>query len=302
MAWAKVLGAGVAVVAIGVAAAWYLTKPDPMPEDAFANLGEPDLAQGETLFWAGGCAGCHAADGATGDAVKVMSGGHALKSPFGTFHVPNISPDPEAGIGEWTLAEFGNSMLRGVGRQGEHLYPSFPYTSYARMSPQDINNLFGYLNTLPSSSNATPPHDLGFPYNVRAALGGWKILYFNDQPKVELASADEKLQRGQFLTEGPGHCGECHTPRNALGGLDLDQWLAGGPNPEGEGRIPNITPGSQSIGSWSEGDLVNYFQTGFTPDYDSVGGSMVEVQKNLAHLSQQDLEAIAAYLKAVPSK
>jgi mono/diheme cytochrome c family protein len=302
MAWAKVLGAGVAVVAIGVAAAWYLTKPDPMPEDAFANLGEPDLAQGETLFWAGGCAGCHAADGATGDAVKVMSGGHALKSPFGTFHVPNISPDPEAGIGEWTLAEFGNSMLRGVGRQGEHLYPSFPYTSYARMSPQDINNLFGYLKTLPSSSNATPPHDLGFPYNVRAALGGWKILYFNDQPKVELASADEKLQRGQFLTEGPGHCGECHTPRNALGGLDLDQWLAGGPNPEGEGRIPNITPGSQSIGSWSEGDLVNYFQTGFTPDYDSVGGSMVEVQKNLAHLSQQDLEAIAAYLKAVPSK
>ena len=301
MAWARVLGAGVAVVAVGVAAAWYMTKPDPMPEDAFANLGEPNLAQGETLFWAGGCAGCHAADGA-GDAVKVMSGGHALKSPFGTFHVPNISPDPEAGIGEWTLAEFGNSMLRGVGRQGEHLYPSFPYTSYARMSPQDINNLFGYLKTLPSSSNVTPPHDLGFPYNVRAALGGWKFLYFNDQPKVELASAVEKLQRGQFLTEGPGHCGECHTPRNALGGLDLDQWLAGGPNPEGEGRIPNITPGSQSIGSWSEGDLVNYFQTGFTPDYDSVGGSMVEVQKNLAHLSQQDLEAIAAYLKAVPSK
>jgi mono/diheme cytochrome c family protein len=134
------------------------------------------------------------------------------------------------------------------------------------------------------------------------ALGGWKFLFFGDEPHVELASADETLQRGQFLVEGPGHCGECHTPRNALGGLQADQWLAGGPNPEGEGRIPNITPGSRSVGSWSEGDLVNYFQTGFTPDYDSVGGSMVEVQRNLSHLSQGDLEAIAAYLKAVPER
>ena len=215
--------------------------------------------------------------------------------------MPNISPDPQAGIGSWTLAEFGNAMLRGVGRQGEHLYPSFPYTSYARMSPQEINDLFGYMQTLPASSNVAPAHELSFPFNMRAALGGWKFLFFGDEPRVELASADEKLKRGQHLVEGPGHCGECHTPRNALGGLQSGQWLAGGPNPEGEGRIPNITPGSRSVGSWSEGDLVSYFQTGFTPDYDSVGGSMVEVQKNLSHLPQEDLEAIAAYLKAVPA-
>ncbi|HEX2146671.1 MAG TPA: cytochrome c, partial [Pseudorhizobium sp.] len=132
--------------------------------------------------------------------------------------------------------------------------------------------------------------------------GGWKFLFFDDGPRVELAAGDEKLARGQFLVEGPGHCGECHTPRNALGGLQTAQWLAGGPDPEGEGRIPNITPGSRSVGSWSEGDLVNYFQTGFTPDYDSVGGTMVEVQKNLSHLPQEDLEAIAAYLKAVPAR
>src|SRR5690606_33302630 len=224
----------------------------------------------------------------------------ALTSPFGTFHVPNISPDRQAGIGDWTLAEFGNAMLRGVGRQGDHLYPSFPYTSYARMSPKEINDLFGYLKTLPPSSNVAEPHDLGFPYNMRIALGGWKFLFFTDEPHVELASADETLQRGQFLVEGPGHCGECHTPRNGLGGLEAGQWLAGGPNPEGEGRIPNITPGSRSVGSWSEADLVSYFQTGFTPDYDSVGGSMVDVQKNLSHLSDEDLQAIAAYLKAVP--
>lgn len=300
--WTRVLGAGAAVVALGVVAAWYLTAPKAESAETWARLGEPDLARGETLFWAGGCTGCHAAKGAAGDDVKVMSGGVALTSPFGTFHVPNISPDPQAGIGAWSLAEFGNAMTRGVGREGEHLYPSFPYTSYARMSPQDINDLFGYLKTLPSSADVAPPHELGFPFNMRVTLGGWKFLFFDDGPRVALAATDEKLARGQFLVEGPGHCGECHTPRNSLGGLQTAQWLAGGPNPEGEGRIPNITPGSTSVGSWSESDLVNYFQTGFTPDYDSVGGSMVEVQKNLSHLPQEDLEAIAAYLKAVPAR
>ncbi|MEH6689985.1 MAG: cytochrome c [Pseudorhizobium pelagicum] len=299
--WGRVLGAGAAVVAIGVAAAWFLTAPQPASADTWEGLGAPDLARGETLFWAGGCTGCHAVDGASGEAVKTLSGGLALTSPFGTFHVPNISSDPQAGIGAWSLAEFGNAMTRGVGRAGEHLYPSFPYTSYARMRPEDVNDLFAYLKTLPASGNVAPPHDLGFPYNMRITLGGWKLLFFSDAPRVELAAADEKLQRGQFLVEGPGHCGECHTPRNALGGLQADQWLAGGPNPEGEGRVPNITPGGDAVGSWSEADLVSYFQTGFTPDFDTVGGSMVEVQRNLSHLPQEDLEAIAAYLKAVPA-
>ena len=302
MAWTRILGAGAAIIAVGVADAWFVTKPAPLPDTAWSGLGEADLARGEMLFWAGGCAGCHAAKGASGDDVMVMSGGLPLTSPFGTFNVPNISPHREAGIGNWTLAEFGNAMPRGVGRKGEHLYPAFPYTSYARMSPADINDLFGFMKTLPASDNPVQPHELSFPFNMRIALGGWKVLFFSEEPRVEIAAADEKLLRGRFLVEGPGHCGECHTPRNALGGLETDQWLAGGPNPEGEGRIPNITPGSRSIGSWSEGDLVSYFQTGFTPDYDSVGGSMVEVQKNLSHLPQEDLEAIAAYLKAVPAR
>ncbi|MCJ8517392.1 mono/diheme cytochrome c family protein [Pseudorhizobium tarimense] len=300
--WGRVMGAGATVIALGAVAVWYLAAPKTVAADRWEGLGEPNLAHGETLFWAGGCTGCHAADGASGDQVKVLSGGLALTSPFGTFHVPNISPDPEAGIGAWTLADFGNAMTEGVGREGEHLYPSFPYTSYARMSPEDINDLYGYLKTLPASDNVAPPHELSFPYNMRIALGPWKLLFFDKGPRVELASADETVQRGQFLVEGPGHCGECHTPRNALGGLQTDLWLAGGPNPEGEGRIPNITPGSDSVGSWSQSDLVSYFQTGFTPDYDSAGGSMVEVQKNLSHLPEADLQAIAAYLKAVPAR
>lgn len=299
--WSKVATAGVAVVALGAATAWALTKPDPHPESYWANLGTPDLAHGEQLFWAGGCASCHAAAGAEGDALKLMSGGKALPSPFGTFHIPNISPDPNAGIGNWTLADFGNAMTRGVAPSGEHLYPSFPYGSYSRMSPKDIGDLFAYLKTLPASSNVAPPHELGFPFNIRMAVGGWKFLYFSEEPRVELASADEKVKRGQYLVEGPGHCGECHTPRNALGGFQAGKWLAGGPNPEGEGTIPGITS-SGPIGSWSEGDIVNYLETGFTPDYDSAGGSMVEVQKNMAHLPKTDLEAIAAYLKAVPAQ
>jgi mono/diheme cytochrome c family protein len=299
--WSKSAAAGVAVIAIGAVTAWALTRPDPHPESYWANVGAPDLANGEQIFWAGGCASCHAATGAEGDALKVMSGGRALPSPFGTFHIPNISPDPEAGIGRWTLAQFGNAMTRGVGPGGEHLYPSFPYGSYSRIVPKDVGDLFGYLKTLPASSNVAPAHELGFPFNIRMAVGGWKFLYFTDQPRVELASADDKVRRGQYLVEGPGHCGECHTPRNALGGFQAGKWLAGGPNPEGEGTIPDITPGGD-IGAWSEADIASYLETGFTPDYDSVGGSMVEVQRNMAHLPKSDLEAIAAYLKAVPSQ
>jgi len=299
--WVKGL-AGLAVLgAAGFGAFLFITAPDRQDPSVWANLGDPDLAHGREVFFAGGCASCHASAGATGDARLVLSGGAPLKSDFGTFHAPNISSHPEAGIGAWTLAEFGDAMTRGVGREGEHLYPSFPYGSYARMTPKDINDLYGFMKTLPASDAVAPAHELGFPFNQRVLLGGWKFLFVSDAPMVELADASDMLKRGQYLVEGAGHCGECHTPRNLLGGLLADKWLAGGPNPDGEGSIPNITPGSKSMGSWSEGDIVTYLETGFTPDYDSVGGSMVEVQKNMAELTAADREAIAAYLKAIPA-
>lgn len=301
--WGKLAG-GIAVAGLaGFGIFMWVTAPERQPPSHWANLGEPDLANGETLFWAGGCASCHAAPNASGDALKMLSGGQALPTPFGTFHVPNISPDPQHGLGSWTVAEFGDAMTRGVGKNGEHLYPSFPYTSYARMTAQDINDLFGYLKTLPASTNDAPPHDLPFPLDMRLALGGWKFFYFDKgAPRVQLANASADVARGQYLVEGPGHCGECHTPRTALGGLSKDKWLAGGPNPEGEGTIPDITPGSQAIGSWSVADIASYLETGFTPDFDSVGGSMVKVQQNMAKLSAEDRNAIAAYLKAIPAR
>lgn len=293
-----------ALIVLGLAGAavfWFLTRPMSFAEAHWAGLGDQDIANGERVFWAGGCASCHAAPGAKDDAKRVLAGGLPLKSPFGTFHAPNISPDETAGIGGWTLAQFGNAMKRGVGARGEHLYPSFPYGSYARMSDKDINDLWGFLRTLPKSSNVAPPHDLPFPFNIRLSLGGWKLLFFTDRPRVAVGRDDPKIARGQYLVEGPGHCGECHTPRNALGGIENGRWLAGGPNPEGKGRIPNITPSDTGIGAWSESEIVEYLTTGFTPEFDSAGGAMVAVVENMARLPAEDREAIAAYLKAVPA-
>ena len=297
----RLAAAALALTFVGATVVAIMSRSRPLPETAFADLPAPDLANGERIFNAGGCASCHAEKGAEGDARLVLSGGLAIDSPFGLFHAPNISPDPDKGIGGWTLRDFANAMQRGIRPDGEHLYPSFPYTSYAHMKLADVSDLFAYLKTLPANGADSKPHELPFPFNQRALLGAWKMLYLTEEPRVTLVNAEDQVKRGQYLVEGPGHCGECHTPRSALGGTIASQWLAGADNPDGEGRIPNITPGSKSMGSWSAGEIEAYLETGFTPDFDSVGGSMVEVQKNMARLPAEDRAAIAAYLKAIPA-
>ncbi len=298
----------VAVVAILGGTFLYVTRPSPRPAGYWDELEQPDIANGALVFAAGGCASCHMAPKAQGDQQLVLAGGMALESPFGTFYPPNISPDEISGIGGWSLAEFGDAITRGVGREGQHLYPSLPYVSYVRMNKRDVADLFAYIKTLPKSTNRAPDHALGFPFNVRLALGGWKLLYFNDKInnnlRVDIMERNpnpDALRRGQYLVEGPGHCGECHTPRDALGGLMPDQWLKGAPSPDGAGKVPGITPGNADFASWSEGDIATYLETGITPDFDTVGGAMVHVQQNLAKLPAQDLKAIATYLKALPT-
>ncbi|MBL0374434.1 cytochrome c [Rhizobium sp. KVB221] len=295
----KSIGALIGLGVIGAGVFLVVTRPQPLPDEYWATAGTPDVKNGELVFSMGGCVSCHKKPGAEGADALVLAGGVTIDSPYGKFHVPNISPDEKAGIGNWTLAQFGNAVTRGVGPDGSHLYPSLPYGSYSRMTPKDVGDLFAYIKTLPKSDNVAPPHELGFPYNMRLALGGWKWLYFSDAPRVELANADATVKRGQYIVEGPGHCGECHTPRDELGGFKAGQWLSGAPNPEGKGKIPDITPGG-SVASWSEGDIANYLETGFTPEYDTAGGTMVEVQKNMAKLPKEDREAIAAYLKVIP--
>lgn len=301
----KLAYAAGAVAVIGAAGFWILTTPQKVDDDVLAALKPGDVAKGEQVFWAGGCASCHAAPGTSGDARKVLAGGHELVSDFGTFVTPNISPSPQ-GIGTWTQTDFANAMLKGVGRQGEHLYPSFPYTSYTKMQPQDVADLFAYMKTLPPSDNVALGHRLGFPFSIRRGLGLWKQLYLSDAPAVELANASDQVKRGQYLTEALGHCGECHTPRNLIGGLDKNRWLAGALSAEkgGDGKqgvVPNITSGEGGIGEWSEGEIAYALESGFTPDFDSLGGSMADVIANMAHLTEDDRNAIAAYLKAIPA-
>ncbi|BDA85993.1 diacylglycerol kinase [Aureimonas sp. SA4125] len=293
-----------AVVVIAAGVFYVLTMPRRLEASEIAADGSGDAARGATVFWAGGCVSCHAPAKSEGEAQLRLGGGAPLVTSFGTFHAPNISTDPADGIGDWSLADFANAMQRGVGPDGTHLYPAFPYTSYARMTKGDVADLFAYMKTLPPVEGRAADNVLSFPFNIRRGVGLWQLAFLDPDPVVALpADASEQVKRGQYLAEGPGHCGECHTPRlyGGAGGLDRTRWLAGAPNPEGEGKVPDITSSETGIGAWSEADIAYYLETGFTPDFDSVGGAMVEVQKNLAKLPAGDREAIAAYLKAVPA-
>lgn len=282
----------------GLAMFWILTAPTTIDENRYAGLtGNPEA--GKHIFAATGCASCHAAPGAEGEAKLVLAGGHAFASDFGTFFAPNISPSVEHGIGGWSLIDLANAMTKGTSPDGQHYYPAFPYTSYARMAPQDIADLHAYLGGLPASETPSKAHEVGFPFNIRRSLGGWKLLFFSDDWVLD-GDLTEQEQRGRYLVEAMGHCGECHTPRNALGGHDLGRWLGGGPNPDGKGRIPNITPHEDGIAAWSTLDIVTYLNSGFTPDFDVVGGSMADVVENTKLLPPEDHEAIAAYLKRIP--
>jgi mono/diheme cytochrome c family protein len=284
-------------------AAWWLTAPRMIGEGDLP-VHSPDASAGERLFWAGGCASCHAAPvkgkRAKGDDKLILGGGMELSSPYGVFRVPNISPHAEDGIGAWSMVDFVNAMQHGVSPDGRHYYPSFPYASYARMPVEDVMDLKAYLDTLAAVEGHVGGHILGFPWSVRRGIGLWKRLYLETDPV--LGSGDPLVERGRVLVEGAGHCGECHTPRDRFGGLDFDRWLAGAPNLEGKGRIPNITPGGKKTSEWSRRDIEYYLESGFTPDFDTVGGSMVAVQENMAMLTKEDREAIAAYLKAVPAR
>lgn len=299
----KLVVAALVLGGVGAVAGWVLTAPERLDADVIASLGAGDAARGERMFHAGGCSSCHAKPKSEGPALLEMAGGLELKTPFGTFVPPNISSDPTDGIGSWSMEDFANAMLKGVSPSGQHYYPAFPYASYVRMNPADVADLYAFMKTLPAVAGRAPDHSLGFPFNIRRGLGLWKLLHLSNEPVIALASdAPEPVKLGQYLIEGPGHCGECHTPRDLSGGVKKSQWLAGAPAAEGSGTVPNITPGDEGIGDWSESDIVNFLETGFTPDFDSPGGAMAEVIKNTSLLTPEDRAAMAAYLKAVPAQ
>lgn len=275
---------------------WWLTRPSTLPADAFAGLAG-DAKRGEPVFWAAGCASCHMAEGATGDAQLVLAGGQKFPSDFGTFVAPNISTDATQGIGGWDLPSFANAIMRGVSPEGQHYYPVLPYNAYNKMALQDVADLKAFMDTLPASATPSLPHQLSFPFTLRRGLGLWKLLFVNTDWVIP-GDLPAPAARGRYIAEALAHCGECHTPRNPFGGLNRAAWLSGAPNPSGKGTIPNITPGKLD---WSQEEIVEYLTSGFTPDFDSVGGHMVHVVENMARLPESDRQAVAAYLKQIPA-
>ncbi len=256
-----------------------------------------DAERGAYMLAAAGCVACHTVpkDGA------FLAGGRELKTDFGSFFTPNITPDPETGIGNWSDEDFIRAMKKGVSPDGGRYYPTFPYTSYTRMTRQDMLDLKAYLDTVPPVRNAVPDHDLAFPFGIRASMMGWQLLFFDDTPFEADPTQSDAWNRGAYLVSGPGHCGECHTPRNLLGVVDSGRPLAGNANgPEGD-AVPNITPHSSGIGGWSEDDIVSMLEVGLLPDGDFAGGAMTDViEESTSKLSEDDRKAIASYLLSLP--
>ena len=282
----------------GSVAFWILTAPRRYFQDEDL-VGAPGNAErGRLVFAAGQCASCHASPGQP-DRLK-LGGGLALASPFGTFRIPNISPDPIDGIGNWSAADLGNALVSGVSPRGEHYYPAFPYVGYTSMRIEDIKDLYAYLMTLPKIGGRVPPHDLSPLFRIRRLIGGWKLLFFRERRTEAVLNGDAVHDRGAYLVETLAHCAECHSTRNMFAAVKESTRFAGGPDPEGTGFVPNITPAR--IGTWTEADIVRMLESGDTPDHGRVGSSMADVVINSSMLPPEDRAAIARYIKALPGR
>jgi mono/diheme cytochrome c family protein len=277
---------------IGVAVALMLLTP------AGPALAEEDVgARGEYLVRAGGCFSCHTAPGG-----ESLAGGRALATPFGTFYSPNITPDPETGIGRWTDAQFLRALREGVRPDGANYFPVFPYPSFTGITDNDALAMKAYLFSRPPVRQASRPHDVAFPFSWRFLQSGWKLLFFTPGPFQPAPEQSAAYNRGAYLVTALAHCGECHTPRNLFGAVRTGQRLSGtADGPDGQ-LVPNITPDpGTGIGKWEKEDVVELLKTGTTPEQSKVKGAMRDtIQDGLKYLSDADLEAIAGYLFAQP--
>ena len=254
-----------------------------------------DAKRGEYLAKAGGCLGCHTVEEKSGGAKSVpFAGGRALKTPFGTFYGPNITPHPEAGIGRWTEADFVRAMREGRRPDGANYFPAFPYPSFTLIADADLRDLWAYLRSLPPSNRISEPHDLGVLYRWRFTVGMWKWMFFTPGPLAPDPAKNAQLNRGAYLVRALGHCGECHTPRNFLGGPKQDLFLAGAKD-----IAPNLTP--TRLKSWGDAELRDFLTTGLTADGDVPAKEMGEVISNTTgQLTAPDLDAMIAFLRSLP--
>ena len=257
-------------------------------------IGQGDAKRGLYLSKAAGCLGCHTEEK---DNAQPYAGGRALKTPFGTFYGPNITPHVEAGIGRWSEQDFIRAMREGRRPDGAHYFPSFPYPSFTQISDPDLGDLWAYLRSLPQSDRKSTPHDLRFPFGWRWLMWGWKLLFFKPGPFAGDPARSAVVNRGAYLTNALGHCGECHTPRNFLGGPNRNRHLAGA---EVEGAdAPNLTPAR--LKGKTDAEVKDFLQTAMTPDGDVAAESMAEVVRNTtSQLTAEDLDALIVYLRSLP--
>lgn len=264
-----------------------------------ASAAEAARDRGEYLFRAAGCGGCHTDEKNKGPA---LAGGAALKTGFGTFYAPNISPDPVHGIGRWSEADFMRALREGVSPAGEHYYPAFPYTSYTGLTDTDLRALWDYLRRQQPVARASTPHELPWYLRVRPLMAAWKMLFFSPGQHTLRADKDEIWNRGAYLVASVVHCGECHTPRNVLGAPQHDKHLSGTRAGPEDSVVPNITPDKKTgIGRWRKNEITEYLDSGMTPDGDAAGDLMAEViDRSTSILTKSDREAIATYLLSLP--
>ena len=264
-----------------------------------AAADQDEIARGAYLANAADCVACHT-DSAHGG--QPYAGGRALATPFGTFYSPNITPDPETGIGRWSEAQFLRALRQAIRPDGRNYFPVFPYPSFTKIVDQDARAIRTYLSSLPPVHRANRPHDVAFPISWRFLQTGWKMLFFHPGPFMPEPQRSAVYNRGAYLVTALAHCGECHTPRNWLGASEQGRFLAGtASGPDGK-PVPNITSDPETgIGNWSEEDIVGVLTDGHTPNFDTVGGAMAEVVKSTSRLSEDDRRAIAIYLHSVPA-
>ncbi len=279
---AMLLGAGIAV---------YMLKPVQGAARDLTLTG--DVARGQYLLRLGDCVTCHT-DKKNG--VAELGGGPGLVTPFGTFYAPNITSDPKAGIGGWTLAQFSRAISDGEGPKG-HLYPAFPFENYTLMSDQDVADLYAALQQVPPVATSAKPHEVAFPFGLRPLVAGWKNLFFTPRRYEADASHSERWNRGRYLVEGPGHCVMCHSPRNLLGAVDKGKELTGNPAGGTGGKAPALTAERLKTEGYDVASIASALSDGFTPEFNVLGSAMGEViADGTSYWTEADREAVGAYL------
>ena len=259
-------------------------------------IAQGDVKNGQYIAKASGCIGCHTE---TKAGAVAFSGGRALETPFGIFYGPNITPDRDAGLGTWTEDDFKRALRHGERRDGSHYFPAFPYPSFTAMTDADVHDLWAYLRSLPAVKKPNREHALRFPFSLRLLVGGWKLLYFTPGAAPGLSPASPAIARGAYLVRVLGHCGECHTPRTAMGGPKNENLLGGAKIPEG--KVPNITP--TRMHKWKDADFKEYFSSGTTPGGDIALEPMSEViNHTTSQWTKDDMDAVIAYLRSVPAQ